>query len=202
MATNEITADEAPEARPTQLEQPVRRQSPLRRAVDFVTRGPVQVVLIVIGLMWLLPTIGLFVSSLRSREAHAEAGWWTALLNPSQLTLDNYARLLDNPVMVNAFWNTVFITVPSTILVVLIASFAGYAFAWVEFKGRQLLFLMVVGLLAVPLQIGLIPIAQLFGRLGIFGSIPAVVLFHIGFGLPFAIFLMRNFFIGIPRDLM
>lgn len=175
---------------------------PLRRAVAFVTRGPVQVALVVVGLLWLLPTVGLFASSFRTPADHAQSGWWTSIAEPEQLTTAGYEKLLDNPVMTGAFWNTVAITVPTTIAVVLIASLAGYAFAWVEFKGRDALFLVVIGLLVVPLQIGLIPIAQLFGRLGIFGSIPAVVLFHVGFGLPFAIFLMRNFFIGIPKDLM
>lgn len=178
------------------------KDKPLRRAVAFVTRGPVQVALVIIGLLWFLPTVGLFASSLRTPSDHARTGWWNVFTDPGQATIDNYVSLLGNPELTASFWNTVAITVPTTVLVVLIASLAGYAFAWVDFKGRNAVFLIVIGLLVVPLQIGLIPIAQLFGRVGIFGSIPAVVLFHIAFGLPFAIFLMRNFFIGIPRDLM
>ena len=179
-----------------------KQDSPARQAVRFLTRGPTQVILVIVGLLWLLPTLGLLVSSFRTPGDHASTGWWTALGSPGQLILDNYTSLIGDPGLTNAFWNTVSITVPTTLAVVLVASCAGYAFAWIDFRGRDALFLTVIGLLVVPLQIGLIPMAQLFGRLGLFGSIPGVVLFHLGFGLPFAIFLMRNFFIGIPRDLM
>jgi alpha-glucoside transport system permease protein len=110
--------------------------------------------------------------------------------------------MLDRPVMVKALFNTVLITVPSAVLLVMIAALAAYVFAWMNFRGRDGLFLIVVGLLVVPLQIALIPVARLFGQLGLFGTIPGVVLFHISFGLPFAIFLLRNFFIGIPHELL
>jgi alpha-glucoside transport system permease protein len=88
------------------------------------------------------------------------------------------------------------------VLVVTIAALAAYAFAWMRFRGRDAVFLVVVGLLVVPLQVALIPVADLYGRLGLFGRIPGVVLFHVAFGLPFAIFLLRNFFAGIPVDLL
>ncbi|MDP9071494.1 MAG: carbohydrate ABC transporter permease [Actinomycetota bacterium] len=174
----------------------------MARLVRFVSRGAVQAVLAVIGLVWLVPSIGLAVSSLRSASDNSASGWWTALSAPGQLTADNYRKLLDNPRMVEAFWNTVMITVPATLLVVGMAALAAYAFAWVRFPGRDALFLMVVGLLVVPLQVALIPVADLYGKLGLFGRIPGVVLFHVAFGLPFAIFLLRNFFVGIPRDLL
>jgi alpha-glucoside transport system permease protein len=172
------------------------------RLVRIVTKGGVSAVLVVVGLMWMVPAIGLLVSSLRPATANAGSGWWTALRMPSELTLSNYAHLLDNPRMVRAFWNTVAISVPSTVLVVVIAALAAYAFAWMRFRGRDGLFLLVVGLLVVPLQVALIPVADLYGRLGLFGRIPGVVLFHVAFGLPFAIFLLRNFFAGIPVDLL
>jgi len=98
--------------------------------------------------------------------------------------------------------NTVRIAVPSSILVVVIAALAAYAFAWVGFPGRDALFLLVVALLVVPLQMALIPASRLFNVTGIFGTIWAVIAFHIAFGLPFAIFLLRNFFAGIPKDLL
>jgi alpha-glucoside transport system permease protein len=104
--------------------------------------------------------------------------------------------------MVSAFINTVLITVPSAVLVVAAASLAAYAFAWMRFPGRDVLFLIVVGLLVVPLQVALIPVARLYDVLGLFGTIPAVVLFHVAFGLPFAIFLLRNFFVGLPHELL
>jgi alpha-glucoside transport system permease protein len=179
-----------------------RRRGPLGRFVDVVTRGPVRILLIVVGFLWLLPTFGLLISSLRTPADHAASGWWTALTDPGQLTFANYANLLQDPGMIGAFWNTVFITVPTSVLVVFFAAMAGYAFAWVDFRGRDLLFLVVVALLVVPIQVALIPAARLFAQIGIFGEIPGVVLFHVAFGLPFAIFLMRNFFIGIPHELL
>jgi len=172
------------------------------RAVRAVSTGPLHVLLIAIALFWLLPTIGLFVASLRSADANATNGWWNAIGEPSQLTWDNYRELFDNPDIVDSFWNTVSITVPTTVLVVVIAALAAYAFAWVPFPGRDLTFLLVVSLLVVPLQVALIPLARLFGDLGIFGDLSGVVLFHVAFGLPFAIFLLRNFFAGIPREML
>jgi alpha-glucoside transport system permease protein len=174
----------------------------MSRVSRFLSKGLVQAVLVLIGLVWLVPTIGLAVSSLRSATDNAQNGWWNALSAPARLTADNYRDLLDNPRMVQAFWNTVMITVPATVLVVTLAALAAYAFAWVRFPGRDALLLVVVGLLVVPLQVALIPIADLYGKVGLFGRIPGVVLFHVAFGLPFAIFLLRNFFVGIPRELL
>ena len=172
------------------------------RLVGWTSRSVVQVVLAVVGIVWLVPTIGLAVASFRTAAADNTTGWWTALAAPSQLTAANYRALLHNPDMVRSFWNTVLITVPSTLLVVAIAALAAYAFAWIRFRGADVLFLVVVGLLVVPLQVALIPVAQLYARLHLFGTIPAVVLFHVAFGLPFAVFLLRNFFVGIPHELL
>jgi alpha-glucoside transport system permease protein len=171
------------------------------RLVARVGGGVVQAVLVLIALVWLVPTIGLFIASLRTSADSTGSGWWTVFTKPTQLTLANYQSLLHNDTMTQGFVNTVLITVPTTILVVAVASLAAYAFAWIEFPGRDWLFLLVVGLLVVPLQIGLIPVAKLYGSLHLFG-IPGVVLFHTAFGLPFAIFLLRNYFAGIPRDLL
>jgi alpha-glucoside transport system permease protein len=172
------------------------------RIVHVVTRGPVAVFLVVVGLLWLVPTIGLLVASFRSAADNGETGWWTAILHPAQLTLQSYGNVLDNPDMIRSFWNTALITVPASVLVVIVAAAAAYAFAWIPFRGRDWLFLVVVGLLVVPLQIALIPVARLYDIVGLFGTIPGVVLFHVAFGLPFAIFLLRNFFIGIPSELL
>ncbi|MER6830463.1 carbohydrate ABC transporter permease [Streptosporangium sp. NPDC000563] len=173
----------------------------LGRIVDRLGNGLVQAVLVLVGLFWLVPTLGLFVVSIREEAANNSSGWWTILTKPAELTLENYSNLLATG-FTASFWNTVFITVPSTILVIGIAAMAAYAFAWMEFPGRDALFLVVVGLLVVPTQIALIPIAKLYGSAGIFGSIASVVLFHVAFGLPFAIFLLRNFFAGISRSLL
>jgi alpha-glucoside transport system permease protein len=172
------------------------------RLVRRLTAGPATIFLLIVGLLWLVPSIGLLVGSFRPAELQTTSGWWNALTEPSQFTIENYQGLIENPSMVTAFINTVLITVPSSLLLVLIAAGAAYAFAWVRFPGRDALFLIVVGLLVVPIQIGLIPISKVYGDLGLFGTIPGVVLYHVGFGLPFAVFLLRNFFIGIPHELL
>lgn len=173
----------------------------MTRVARFFSSAAMQVLLVAIALFWLLPIFVLFIQSMRTAGDIANSGWWTALANPSSLIIDNYQALLSNPDITRSFWNTVWITVPSTILVVLIAAGAAYALSWIKFPGRDALLLLVVGLLVVPLQIALIPLARLFGDIGLFGTIPGVVLFHVGFGLPFAIFLLRNFFVGVPREL-
>jgi alpha-glucoside transport system permease protein len=155
----------------------------------------------VIALIWLVPTFGLLVESFRDPAQYANGGWWQALAHPAQLTVTNYDALVRNHSIIDSLYNTFKISVPATLLVVLIGSAAGYAFAWIEFPGRDWLFLVVVGLLVIPIQIALIPVVKLYSLLGISGSIASVVVFHVAFGLPFAIFLLRNFFAGIPRDL-
>ncbi|GAA4070960.1 MULTISPECIES: carbohydrate ABC transporter permease [Actinomadura] len=183
------------------------RRSVASRLVSRVGGGAVQAVLAVVALFWLVPTFGLLVASLRSNEDNTAGGWWQVFTEPSQLTVESYSALLDKPDFVDSFWNTVLITVPATLLVVVIAALAAYAFAWLEFPGRDWLFLLVVALLVVPIQVALIPVAKLYGKIEfggfhMFGSITGVVLFHVAFGLPFAIFLLRNFFAAIPRDLL
>ena len=173
-----------------------------QRILGVFNNSIVNVVFLIIALVWIVPSLGLLLSSLRSVGDSASSGWWTVFTDPSQLTLDNYASLLSNETITGSFWNTILIAVPTTFLVVLFGSLAGYAFAWMEFPGRDWLLIAVIVLLAVPIQVGLIPIARMFGALGIFGTIFGVVLFHIAFGLPFAIFLMRNFFLQIPSELL
>ncbi|MFI6501099.1 carbohydrate ABC transporter permease [Nonomuraea typhae] len=184
------------------LEAGAPKRGVLSKIVDRLGGGVVQVLMVLIGIFWLVPTLGLLVASLRSVSVNNAEGWWTVFTKPAQLTLSNYANLLSSG-FTASFWNTIAITVPTTVLVIGIAAMAAYAFAWMEFPGRDLLFLVVVGLLIVPVQIALIPIAALYGSIpGMFGSIPSVVLFHVAFGLPFAIFLLRNFFVGIPASLL
>ncbi|MFE5365843.1 carbohydrate ABC transporter permease [Streptomyces mirabilis] len=178
------------------------RESLSSRLASGVSGGIVRVFLLLVGLFWLVPTIGLLLSSLRAPADMSASGWWKVFSEPSQLTVDSYQKLLENGDITSSLGNTVLITVPATVLVVVIGALAGYAFAWMEFPGRDWWFLAVVGLLVVPVQVALIPIAELFGRIGIFGTIFGVILFHVGFGLPFAVFLLRNFFAEIPRELL
>lgn len=156
----------------------------------------------VIGLMiiWLIPTIGLFVNSLRTADAVSSSGWWNGLLPPSDLSLDNYASVIATSGIVDAFVNSLFITIPATVIPILVAAFAAYAFSWMNFPGRNLLFVAFVGLLVVPLQTTLIPILRLFAQLGINGQFLAVWLAHTGYGLPFAVYLLRNFMGSLPRE--
>ncbi|MFJ9674897.1 carbohydrate ABC transporter permease [Streptomyces sp. NPDC101221] len=178
------------------------KQSLGSRLAEAVSGGLVRVFLIVVGLFWLVPTIGLLLSSLRTPQDMAASGWWKVFTEPSQLTFQSYEGSVKNGDITSSLLNTALITVPATVLVVVIGALAGYAFAWMDFPGRDWWFLAVVGLLVVPVQVALIPIAELFGKIGLFGSMIGVILFHVGFGLPFAVFLLRNFFAEIPRELL
>lgn len=179
-----------------------RKPPASQRIVRFMSRGVVNLVLLIVAVFWLVPTVGLLLTSFRSAGDNAASGWWTVLTKPAELTIENYANLLSNPTITGSFWNTIVITVPTTVLVVGIGALAAYAFAWLRFPGRDWLFIAVIVLLAVPLQVALIPLARLFGTLGIFGSVLGVILFHTAFGLPFAIYLLRNFFIQIPEEML
>ncbi|MFD3678789.1 carbohydrate ABC transporter permease [Streptomyces sp. NPDC058613] len=164
--------------------------------------GALREFLVAAALFWLLPTLGLLVSSFLAPSDLDKGGWWGALTAPSRLTADNYARLLANDTITGSLLNTLAIALPATLLVLVLGAFAGYAFAWLEFPGRDWLFLVVVGLLVVPVQVALIPVSELFGTIGLFETTAGVVLFHTAFGLPFAVFLLRNFFAEIPRELL
>lgn len=176
--------------------------TPMQKVLRLLNNSIVNVVLAIVAIFWLVPTVGLLLTSLRSAGDNAASGWWNVFTKPTELTLDNYANLLSNPTITGSFWNTVVIAVPSTALVVLLGALAGYAFAWLQFPGRDWLLIAVIVMLAVPIQVALIPLARLFGQLGIFGSVLGVILFHVAFGLPFAIFLLRNFFSQFPQELL
>jgi alpha-glucoside transport system permease protein len=186
----------------------VERQAPevsesaATRIVRFLGKTPVYAFLAFVGLLWLVPTIGLLFTSLLQPADIGRTGWWHVITQPSLATLDNYRAIFENDAITSAIWTTLWISLGATILPIAIASLAAYAFAWLEFPGRDWIFLVVVALLVVPIQMALIPIFSLYNDLGLFDTIPGLVLFHTAFGLPFAIFLLRNFFIGIPRDLL
>ena len=284
------------------------------RTNRILNRIPLHVIVIFTMLVWIVPTVGLFVTSLRPLQDINTTGWWTILSGPRGsaqynancaachgsngkaipqadltnaavvqpfsrslqleadlkkqingkphmdgkpipslqdiatisaylkrisgqeaspiLTLDNYvdalvgyrgtatyradcakgtqatdlhcnvSDLLNPRGMGRAFINSLIVTVPATFLPILFAAFAGYAFAWLDFKGRFLLFAVLVGLQVVPLQMTLVPISRIYARLGLNGTFLGVWLFHTGFGMPYAIYLMRNFLGGLPRDLL
>jgi alpha-glucoside transport system permease protein len=180
----------------------VMEESTASRILRFVGRTPVYVLVVVLGLLWLVPTFGLLLTSLIVPEEVASTGWWEVLSTPSLGTLDNYRDILDNEAITSAIWTTLWISLGATAIPIVIAALAGYAFAWLEFPARDWLFLVVVALLVVPIQMALIPIFALYNDLGLFDTVLGLILFHTAFGLPFAIFLLRNFFIGIPKDLI
>lgn len=164
--------------------------------------GLAQAVVLAVTAVWLFPTLGLAVTSLRTPADNSATGWWTALTQPSQLTIDNYIALLENETILGSLWNTVLIAVPATVLVVVIGAGAAYALAWLAFPGRDWLFVALVALIVVPAQVAIIPVARLFGMLGIYGHPVGVIAVHVAFGLPLAVFLLRGFFRTLPADLI
>ncbi len=170
----------------------------------FVRSLPLRLSVLAICALWTLPTLGLLVTSVRNPLNITTSGWWTALLNPfapNQWTLSNYQTVMASDGMGNAFINSLIVTLPSTVIPITIAAFAAYAFAWVPFRGRGILFTIVVGLLVVPIQMSLIPILQIYSAGNLYGSFLGIWLAHTGFGLPLAIFLLYNFISQLPRDL-
>jgi len=172
------------------------------KLVRFAGKLPVHLILALIGLFWLVPTAGLFVTSILAPADQSAGGWWNFAIKPHAWTFENYRNMFDNEGITHALVVTAQITLGATILPILVASLAAYALAWIEFPGRDWAFLTVIALLLVPIQMALIPMFSLYNTSGLFDTIPGLVLFHTAFALPFAIFLLRNFFAGIPRDLM
>lgn len=160
----------------------------------------VKAVVALICLLWLVPTLGLFVTSFRTEEAADTSGWWTAILTPfSNWTLQNYSDVLTREGIGNAFLNSFAVALPATIIPIMIAAFAAYAFTFMEFRGRDVLFIVVVGLLVIPSQVALVPLLQLYGQVGLQGTFASVWLAHIGFGMPLAIYILRNYMATLPR---
>ncbi|HLZ69096.1 MAG TPA: carbohydrate ABC transporter permease [Dehalococcoidia bacterium] len=172
------------------------------RLGQALRRGPLHIVIIAICLLWLVPAAGLLVSSFRPPALVSRTGWWTALQPPLHFTLDNYQKVLTTNHMGQSFVNSLFIAIPATVIPILVAAYAAYAFAWMEFPGRDWLFLVVVGLLVVPPQMTLIPVLRLYTQLHLAGTFPGLWLAHTGYGLPFAVYLLRNFFGSLPREMM
>jgi alpha-glucoside transport system permease protein len=177
-------------------------EAPAARIGRFATRLPVHIFLLFIGVLWLMPTLGLFLESLLSPADAQSNGWWKVIAPPHLATWANYANVWHGTDIPHALVLTAEIAVGGTVLPILIAASAGYAFAWIDFPGRDWLFVVVIALLVVPLQMGLIPLFKLYNSLGLYDTVLGLLPFHPAFGLPFALFLLRNFFIGIPRDIL
>ncbi len=177
------------------------RRTPGEWLALLVGRVGLHATLLLITLVWMVPTVGLLVTSIRPKGDILGSGWWTILAHPN-LTLENYSNVLSAGKMGQAFVNSLYITIPATLLPVLIASLAAFAFAWMPFPGRDWLFLGVIALLVIPIQMTFVPVLQILNPLGLTKSYAGIWLAHTAFGLPFAIFLLRNFFVLLPPDLL
>jgi len=171
------------------------------RLSRLLSNSALHVLLAVIAVVWLVPTVGLFVTSWRPRPDIFGSGWWTAFIT-LRFTAENYVEVLTAQGLGQNFFNSFAITLPGTLLPVLIGALAAYGFAWLRFPGRDWIFLIVVGLLVVPIQMTFVPALRLANSLKLTHSLLGIWLVHTAYGLPFAIFLLRNFFAALPRDLI
>ena len=177
----------------------------------------VRIAVIAIVILWLIPTLGVLITSFRPESLVDSTGWWTALVNPfrtTEWTLENYRLALDAGGLGNAFLNSLAVAIPATVIPIAIAAFAAYAFSWMDFRGRYVMFVLVVGLLVVPLQMALIPILRLYANgatfngmtlfpdLDLNGTFLGIWLAHTGFGLPLAVYLLRNYIGSLPSSII
>jgi alpha-glucoside transport system permease protein len=183
-------------------------------------RNVLNIVMALIAAFWLLPSFSMLVISFRQAGLFEQSGWWNVFVHISQLTLTNYKQLFSGGVgstvpsgmaaggALDSLRTSLEITIPATLLVVIVSAMAAYSLVFGRWKGRNVVFLTCVGLMVVPLQVAILPVVQGFHSLGNvtgwnpYGTIEGVVIFHVAFGLPFGIFLMRNFYLGIPKDLI
>ncbi len=194
------------------------RRGPVDRLYGLLRSIPVGVLWLIV-IVWSVPSVSLFLNSWRSRDAQRNSGWWT--IKPGDLTIDNYDYIFNASAagtIGNSLINSMAIAVPATIIPIAIATFAAYGFAWIDFKGRKTLFIATVSLLAIPLQVALIPLLQTYvngahltlpfidktvtiiPNLGLVNTSTAIWLTHTGFALPFAIFLLHNYISSLPKD--
>lgn len=193
---------------PTSTEQDTEalRSAAARPASRRKGRGRwlVNAALLAICVLWLIPMVGLLVSSVRPPDAVQSSGWWTVFASPleaTQWTLSNYTEVLEAG-MGSAFVNSFVVAVPSTVIPILAAAFAAYAFSWMRFPGREILFMAVVILLVVPLQVAFVPLLRIFSGMGIEGSFLSMWLAHSTFGMPLAVYLLRNYISSLPREVI
>lgn len=184
------------EAAPTGRSRPKSRPEPGESKANW----PVRITLALVVVGFVIPTLGLLVTSFRTREDATSTSWWGAILRfwDNDWTLNSYREVLDAG-MGNAFINSLVVTIPATIIPILIAAMAAYAFTFLEFRGRDWLFVLVVGLLVVPNQVALMPLLQLFNQFGLVGEFITVWLAHTGFGMPLAVFILRNYMSTLPK---
>ncbi|HEY9251192.1 MAG TPA: carbohydrate ABC transporter permease [Nocardioides sp.] len=162
----------------------------------------VRVGIVLLCVLWFIPTLGLLISSFRDEADVKSSGWWTVITDPfSQWTIDSYTQVLESG-MANAFVNSIVVSVPATVLPIMIAAFAAYAFTFMRFPGRNVLFMLIVGLLVVPLQVAFVPLLNLFGSYDLNGTFLAVWLAHTAFGMPLAVFILRSYMATLPQEII
>jgi alpha-glucoside transport system permease protein len=181
--------------------QPAAAVSVLDRWGASLQRLPLHLVIIIFCAVWIIPTIGMIINSFRSVTDMGTAGWWTTLFPPHGFTIASYQEVLDTEGVATSIVNSVLITLPATVIQLAIATMGAYAFAWMKFPGKNVFFIVIVGLMVVPIQMTLIPVLQFFRATGLNGTIMAVWLAHSGYGLPFEVFLLRNYLGGLPREI-
>jgi alpha-glucoside transport system permease protein len=171
------------------------------RLVRALNKTPIHIFLGIVAVIWLAPTIGLLVTSFRPRTDIQSTGWWE-VLSTLRFTTENYQSVINANGMGQSFINSVIISVPSTLLPLAVCSLAAYAFSWLRFPFRDTIFLVIVALMMIPVQVAFLPLQQLFAPFKLTQGFVGVWLAHTAFALPFGIFLLRNFFITLPRDLI
>ena len=175
------------------------------RMAEATDRGGwlVKLTVFLIVAVWTVPSLGLLVNSFRTSVDSSSTGWWTSLFSPfnSEWTIDNYNRVLGSGGLFDALMNSLIVAIPATIIPITLAAFAAYGFAWIKFRGRSLLFGVVVGLLVVPLQLSLVPLLKIYQATDLTGSFIGIWLAHTGFGLPLAVFLLYNYISQLPKDI-
>jgi alpha-glucoside transport system permease protein len=196
-----MTTTSAPETQAAPASTARQEPSAWSRVFD---RWPIKLAVLIIVVVWIVPTLGVLVSSFRPPADVETSGWWTVFPDvwSTNWTLVNYDEVLSSEGFGNAFLNSLAVTIPATIIPITIAAFAAYAFAWMEFPGRQWLFVGVVALLVIPLQMALIPLLRIYTSLNLNGTFLAVWLAHTGFGLPLAIYLLRNYIGSLPSSII
>ena len=164
------------------------------------------VTMAVLCVLWTIPTLGLLVTSFRSRDDMTTSGWWSAIFNPFNAgwTIDNYQRVFQGTEIGNGFINSIVVAIPATVIPIMFAAFASYAFTFMDFRGKDVLFIVIVAVLVVPIQVSFQPMLDILGPrgLGISGQYIAVWLLHTGFGMPLAIYTLRNYMSTLPRTII
>jgi alpha-glucoside transport system permease protein len=171
------------------------------RIVRALNRTPIHIFLGIVAVIWLAPTIGLLITSFRPRTDIQSSGWWE-VLGTLHFTTENYSQVLNAAGMGQSFLNSILISVPSTLLPLVVCSLAAYAFSWLKFPFRDTIFLIIVALMMVPVQVAFLPLQQLFRPFQLTQGFIGIWLAHTAFAIPFGVFLLRNFFITLPRDLI